>query len=535
MAGAVTALSILLLAGCSGPFSTPGPVQGGTLYIALSSDPASLNPLVANDPVSELAYAPLFPLLYTLGPNLSPAPDLASALPTVTDSGRTLTIPLRSEARWSDGMPITADDVVYTVNTERDAQLATGAVFDWSPLVSIAKVDAHTVAVSLQHADAGFTADNLVTPIVPAHVLGKVAPAAMSSAPFNDAPTVTGGPFTFASRVTGKTVALNANARYYGGRPHVDHVVDVIGTSQAALPGDLASGSISWAPVLSPDVATEAVTTSGVSVFSYVDTAVVALQFNVRPGHVFADAAVRRALASSVDHAQVVDQATAGDQAYPVWDYIDQNSWAEHSSAETTYAHDPAHARSLLRGDGWTLNGLAATRDGQTLGAQLLYPSDDQARASAARLMAEQARGAGFALVPAPLSEAAFAAALQSGQFDAALVSMPTGADPDPSVLLRTGGALNAGGYSDPALDTLLDAETDATPTQTETAEQVRAPIFQQIEQTVTGDLPLFFLWAPRVFTGFNATVGGVGGLGPQLDGRSISHLLDWYISGLAS
>src|SRR5207249_3447664 len=120
-------------------------------------------------------------------------------------------------------------------------------------------------------------------------------------------------------------------------------------------------------------------------------------------------------------------------------------------------------------------------------------------RASAARLIAQQARQAGFAVMATALSPAAFAAALSAGSFDAALVSLPAGPDPDDAPLLRSGGAANAGGYSDPALDALIDSELGATPTQSQSLQQVRKPVFDNIEKVITTDLPLYFLLTPRL------------------------------------
>ncbi|MBV8193958.1 MAG: hypothetical protein JOY80_00370, partial [Candidatus Dormibacteraeota bacterium] len=336
-------LTALLLAACSsGPGGTPR--EGGTLVIALPSDPDSLNPLVANDSVSQRAYTPLFPLLYRIGADLSVAPDLASSLPTFNGDGTQLTVKLRTDATWSDGMPVTADDVVYTVNTERNPALQTHATFNWSPLSAVTKVDAHTVKFTMAHADSSFVANSLVTPIVPAHVLGGVDPSQMAGNAYSSAPNVTGGPFKFSKRTPGQSITLSANVSFYGGHPHAVTVVEQIIGDQNAVVTQLGEAKLSLEQELSAAAASQAVISSGVSVDAFAETALVGVQFNVRGGHPFATAAVRQALAYSVDHDGVVSAATGASQGYPVWGDINPASWAFDAGSSHQYAMDANHA-----------------------------------------------------------------------------------------------------------------------------------------------------------------------------------------------
>src|SRR5438445_1554288 len=207
----------LLAASCTSSPSGPTVRQGGTLYVALDAEPQSLDPLIANDATSRRAYTPLFPLLYAANTDLSVGPDLAASLPAVSDGGKTLTVTLRSGAKWSDGMPITANDVVFTANIERDPALRTHASFNWGPLQKVEKVDASTVRFKLSVADAAFIADSLVTPIVPQHAFANLSPSQIEGATFNAGPTVTGGPFTFDHRDKGH-LFLNVNTGYFLGR-----------------------------------------------------------------------------------------------------------------------------------------------------------------------------------------------------------------------------------------------------------------------------------------------------------------------------
>jgi peptide/nickel transport system substrate-binding protein len=526
------ALAATVLASCSGGNSGPVIRQGGTLYVALDGDPVSLNPLIANDPVSSRAYAPLFPLLYTANADLSVGPDLANALPAVTASGTVLTVPLHRDAKWSDGLPITADDVVFTVATEMDPSFATHASFDWSDLQAVTKVDQFTVKFTLKRADSAFTADSLVTPIVPQHAFAHLKAAQIASASFNAGPTVSGGAFMFDHRVAGQAIYLKANPDYFLGNPHLDRVVEVVQPDPSRALNALENGKLTWAPHLSADLAVSAVSIPGVIVSGYPATNLVALMFNVRPGRLFADRVVREAFAYSVGHDAVVGQATGSAQGFPVWGDVNPHSWAFDQSAPSRYAQDSGRARRLLTGAGWSIpNGGVATFNGRPLSATILFPTSDASRARVASALAQQSKGAGFGLSAQGLDDAALGGALSTGNFDAALVSLGTGLDPDGAAYLASRGPLNYGGYSSASLDRLLLADLAATPSASGTLQQVRKPILSHIEQVVSTDLPMYFLWVPREFTGFNATLGGVAGAGAQLDlDRSDTFYRDWYL-----
>jgi len=527
------ALCLALVAACSGAPATTTPRQGGTLYVALDSDPVALNPLVANDPNSQRAYTPLFPLLYSANSDLSVGPDLAAGLPVTSASGTVLTVPLRANAKWSDGTPITADDVVFTVATEMDPSLPSHAAFDWSRLKSVAKAGALSVTFTLKAPDDAFLANALVTPIVPQHAFAHVPAAQIAQAPFSAAPTITGGPYTFDHRTPGKAIFLNANPNYFLGAPHADHVVETVVSDAGHAVDQLENGTLSWAPLLPPSAAASAASAPGLTVSAYPSTALVAMVFNLRPGHVFADQAVRQALAFSIAHDALVGEATASAQGYPVWGDINPNSWAFDQGAAVKYAPDSGRSRQLLSRDGWSVSGGGtASRDGQPLTAQLIYASGDATRSAAAAQIAQQAHVNGFALTVKGLDDTAFAGALRGGAFDAALVLFPAGLDPDSSALFATGGPENYGAYSDPMLDSLLGAEKGVGAASGQNLEQLRKPTFSRIEQILSTDLPCYFLWVPRAFTGFSATVGGVAGAGPQLDlDRADSFYRDWYLT----
>lgn len=527
-AAALTALAALALSGCSGYRPAEVQRQGGILTMALYAQPLSFNPLVAGDLNSVRAYTPLFPHLYSVGADLAATPDLAVTLPSESADGTVWTIPLRPQARWSDGQPITADDVVYTIVTESDPELDTRASFDWSEVRAVSATSAHTVRITLTHPDASFLADHLTAAIVPKHVLSANRPAEMSQAVFGQRPTVSGGPFEFtAGSITSPTTyTLSANRDYYLGRPNLDTLVERVVANPADLASQLAQGQVLFAPGLSAAQADDARAQQGVGVYSFPALGYYGIQFNDRPGHLFADAATRHALDLTIDRPALVASATGG-RGTVLWGDISPQSWAYDPRAVASHGRDVAAARAQLTAVGWSTGATPATRAGVSLTAPLLYPRSDPARAVAARLIASDARTAGMVLTPTGVGDTDLGAALESGSFEVALTAGGLGADPDDTPTLGCDQAppgnpngLNAGGFCDPAMDALLAAERAVPVTSTPAMEQQRRPIFDRIEALLAADLPLDPLWTDTRWLALNTTVSGVGKVGAQLDGN---------------
>ena len=125
-------LLLLLLAAALAACSTSGSVSygcccegGGTVIDAISQEPSSLLPQRSNQPFAHLVQAAIRTPLFATNSQGDIVPALATEVPTtanggISHDGLTLTIHLRSGTKWSDGQPVTADDVLCTSNLFRD-------------------------------------------------------------------------------------------------------------------------------------------------------------------------------------------------------------------------------------------------------------------------------------------------------------------------------------------------------------------------------------------------------------------------------
>src|SRR5258708_29315603 len=335
-------VAVVLVGGCDLPGASSGPQDGGTLNVAVRRDPRSLNGWLAADPASLRASAPLFPLLYQANPDMTISPDLAAGMPVLDADKKTWMVKLRHNARWSDGQPITADDVLATVAIERSPALVTDVVFDWAQLDKVEKVDTYTVKFDLDAPYAPFLANSLTTFVVRAYIYGAIDVARMAVDPISQRPLVTGGPFRFDKRSKDE-VDLVANPEYYGGRPHLDRMVFKIIPDASAAASAVANGDIGWEPDLTSSAIDKLKGSSGVQVFEYPDLSYYDVRFNDRPDHLFGDKLVRQAFAYAIDKEAITRRVTRG-HGVALWGVVPPEAWAYDAGATVKYK--PALARA---------------------------------------------------------------------------------------------------------------------------------------------------------------------------------------------
>lgn len=167
--------SVALLAGCVPDVSSESTVPEVT--VVLQSSTVSLNPYAPTLTQRRIGHL-VFQGLLGLDEAGMPTPDLCVEVPTaanggISDGGRTVRYRL-GEARFHDGTPVTADDVVFTVERLRSGELVDEPGFDLSAIASVRAVDPQTVELRLSRPDAPLVW-RLAPFVLPAHLLADSA------------------------------------------------------------------------------------------------------------------------------------------------------------------------------------------------------------------------------------------------------------------------------------------------------------------------------------------------------------------------
>ena len=131
--------------------------QGGTLTVALSADPDKLDPTLSRSLYSRYVFHTMCEKLYDLSSDAKVVPQLATALPTISADGLSLSIPLREGVKFADGG--TLDSAAVKLSIERGLTLAgSGRKSELGPISSIETPDPKTVVIKLSKPFAPLTA-----------------------------------------------------------------------------------------------------------------------------------------------------------------------------------------------------------------------------------------------------------------------------------------------------------------------------------------------------------------------------------------
>lgn len=367
-------------AGCgSDSGSGDGSDEGDSVVIALPEEPENLNPVFGD--VYEGNWE-VFNGLLRYERDLSSVPDLAAAMPEVSEDGRTITVGLREGVQFHDGEPMTADDVVFTYESILDPGVATGYRTLLNSLEEVRAVDERTVEFSLNRPDPAFM-DKLQVGIIPEHILQDED---LNEAQFNREPVGT-GPYRFEQWEAGERIVLSSNPDYYENRANIPRVVYTFIEDENARAAALEQGSVDIAG-LAPSVAPRFEDAEGLELYEVPSADVRSVVLPTQSG-ALADPRVRRALSLAVDRGAMVEGVLRGygHAAYgPVFD----EHWAYEPRIEVS--RDPSEAESMLEEAGWTETNEEGIRqsDGEALSFTLMYPAGDSVRRDAALAVSSQ-------------------------------------------------------------------------------------------------------------------------------------------------
>ena len=148
--------------------------EGGEYTEATLGEIKSMNPLYASTSSEKVLAKLLFANLTSPDVSGHIGMDLADSV-RMDETGKVWTVTLRENLKWSDGEPITADDIIYTINLINDDSAKTTVSADFSS-IKMEKTDDRTVVFTLPSVYLDFV-DTLEFPLLPSHILKDVSPA----------------------------------------------------------------------------------------------------------------------------------------------------------------------------------------------------------------------------------------------------------------------------------------------------------------------------------------------------------------------
>ena len=273
--------------------------NGGTYSEATLGRINSLNPLFANTNSEKVLSRLMFSTLSAVDYSGHIGLGLAASIKN-DDSGKIWTVKLRDNLKWSDGEPITNEDVLYTVGVIQSPAI----ISSYSTNLSGVQVEAadDELIFTLPTAYADFSSA-LEFPILPAHILKDVAPSKLLEDTFSTNP-VTSGAFSYnASQSIGNTgekvVYLSPNDDYYNGKPMLDSFIVHAYTTVDDIIDAINSGEVTaTAELLSTD--REKITSSSIYERQTALSSGVFAFFNTT-GPIFSNKSLRKAMQQGID------------------------------------------------------------------------------------------------------------------------------------------------------------------------------------------------------------------------------------------
>jgi len=196
--GTWVALGLAILALTAGPALA----QKKTLVVALNQDPDLLDPTLSRTYVGRIIFAHMCEKLFEIDETLRLSPQLAAALPTISDGGKTVTIKLRSGVKFNDGTPMNAEAVKFSLDRHREMK-GSNRRSELEPITTIEVVDPLTIRLRLKSPFSPLVAtlaDRAGMPVSPAAV-NKLGDK------FATAPVCV-GPWSFVERVPQDRIVL---------------------------------------------------------------------------------------------------------------------------------------------------------------------------------------------------------------------------------------------------------------------------------------------------------------------------------------
>ncbi|HSB53670.1 MAG TPA: peptide ABC transporter substrate-binding protein [Gemmatimonadales bacterium] len=458
------------------PLAAQRPRDPATLAVAYPRDPSSPIPTLwrgdnANRDVSDL----MFLRLADLGPQLTTIGDKGFVPRLARKWERrdplTLVFELDPRARWHDGKPVTAADVLLGFERARNPRISAQIATLLRRIQSVTAEGERRVVVKFTEAypeqlyDAVFHALPL-----PAHLLAGIPAESLATSNYAAAP-VGNGPYRFVRRVPAQVTELAANTGFFLGKPKVQRVLFLVASDAEARANLILSGTADAIDnIYSFDNPARLEKLPDYQYYPVPGLNLIYLSFNQRdpsdtskPHPILSDPVVRRALVLAADR-QLIARATYGpfvtSPGAPLSAILGRSL-----DAPPTPPYDTAAAKTLLASRGWIDHNGDGIRDkdGVKLSLSVLVPAPVAARKVMATRLQEAYRGLGIELRIDVAEQAVYIERHDAGRFD--LDFYGAGQDPSPSGLTQTWtcagfGGSNVSHYCNPVVDSLIARAT---------------------------------------------------------------------------
>ncbi|HWR40261.1 MAG TPA: ABC transporter substrate-binding protein [Patescibacteria group bacterium] len=523
-------LLAVLLGGCGKGDKEKEKAKTGsdTLYIGMANPPEFFNPLMHPGIAGKFAIRFMYDTLLGMPEPNKFTPALAESFES--KDNQNYIIKINPKAKWTDGKPVTAQDVVYTLNlianpkvenskgsyikmlegVDDQGQLPAGA----TSISGVTAVDDRTVSLKTKTPmDPNYLKSFLGFEvfIVPKHIFETIEPSAIGTSEAATKPTVTSGPFKFVTYKTNDHVEYTANADYYQGTPKLKKIfirimngTNLVTELKSGNIQMVAGGGIGIVPLKDLEMLKKdsklTVRTVPALMGQYLDVNNGLPEFNTK---------FRQAVTTAINRQQLVDQLYKGAAQLvptiytPACDAYDKNV--------TPVPFDPEKAKQLLAESGFDTSKELV----------LSVPLGNVLREQSADLIQQDLKAVGLNVKQEKLDFPTLLTRARKGEYQMILIGYGLSVDPDYSSYFVPGGSNNYAHINDPKLTKMmLDAASMTS------AEQRKAA-YSEIQKYMKEQQFITSLYAPDYIIAQSKNLKG--GIRDFWDG-SLVDLHEWTL-----
>ncbi len=517
---------------CTGPTGTTqtsapaGSANRDTIVIGMSQEPDTLFGPISSMQVQTNVNVVLSQGLTVRDQENVYQPRLATQTPTIENGGAkltktadnkdqlTVTYKIRDNAKFSNGDPVTSEDVKYSWQLYLDTNIPIVSRVTAQKYQAVNTPDAKTVEVVYKPGETDPLYYSFCCTIVPKKVVSALDPKTLKDSSFVRQP-VYAGPYRVQEWQPGASITVVANDDFWLGKPKTKTLIYKFITDTNTLLAQLRAGQIDVAtndgitidqiPELDK-LANEAGMTPHyvpAQVWEHIDLNQRDPKDATKPHPILSDKKVRQALMQGIDRDAITKQILYG-KVSPINSFIFGNNWAKApDSAITTYKFDPEAAKKLLDDAGWKVGADGVRAKGnQKLELKLASTAGNKMRELTTQVMANQLKSIGVKITLDLMSSTKYFATrgegpLSAGTFDLGLYAWVQGDDPQSYIYncdqiptkANNFSGQNYPGYCNPEFDKAMNDANNRL------KRDERTPLYLQAQKIWSADLPVIPLY----------------------------------------
>jgi peptide/nickel transport system substrate-binding protein len=548
IASAVLAImmgTIVFLSGCTGAGGNSAPkessapsasstgsnktakekVDGGEIITSNLTDNEGWMKLFTTSQVSTEIQELVFNGLYRLTDVQDIEPDLADGMPQPSSDFKELTVKIRKNIKFSDGSPLTADDVVFSFNIPLSPDYVGLRKGTFVQLDKVEKVDDTTVKFTFKEPFIGYYG-MLAYIIVPQHVLKDVPIKELKDWLSKWEQPIGSGPYKLVEWKKGQYLSFVRNENYFKGKPSIEKVtIKVIPNSNVAM-AQLQSGEINTNIVSGENIAVikdfaqktgKIKLQEGIATASYTAIA----WNNSHP--LFKDKLVRQAMTTAIDRQGIISNVIEGQgmvinsQTPPTfWNYTDK---------VPKFDYNEAKAKQMLAEAGWKAGSDGVlVKDGQRFEFELMVSQANVERQKIATVVQQSLKKVGIIASPRVMENTAWQQATREHKYAATVYGWNRNGDPNPKDTWYSTsnciGCNNHANYSNPDVDKLIGDDLKATDI------NKRKEILAKIDSVIAEDQGYTFLYTTTASMAYPVNLEGIN---PKK--YNLKDIENWYFT----